>query len=236
MKPTHILILLLAMLLFAACYHENGKTQHHVETDDYVLTVSGHRLMTNKQVASEPIDTTVFSGDTIRMHDCVTSVALGLYDLTEDWIRSSEPSFFRFNYVLSLELINLPGSDPGSNAVAALNHLRDWGYITIDTTQQRNLALVRPGETFHKAKGDCHYGISPYDLTIPVDLATDSVGNTTLDECMLEWMDGILTTPEEIFSFLKNQGYDTVQIAPPEVQIYPHATRAYRNYSLAWPF
>ena len=56
----------------------------------------------------------------------------------------------------------------------------------------------------------------------------DSVGETTLGEWLDGWMESILSTDNELFSFLASHGYDTVQTSPQSVQVYPSASRRYK--------
>ena len=223
-----LLIVLVAVLLLVGCYREMRTTRHSIETDSYKLTVSGQRLLTKKQVAAVPKDTTRWFGDTVRLNDDVTSVALRLEELACGTYSYSERYHGKGNYVLNLELIHHAKSNHDSNCSAALAKPRDWGYINIDTIRWHHLAVVRKG-TFLADYGEkMSYGAKPYNIDIPKELMADSVGKTTLREWLDGWMESILSTDNELFAFLASYGYDTIQTSPQTIQIYPTATRRYK--------
>ena len=65
-------------LMFSAClgaFHEKKDTSHYVDTDQYTLSVKGHRLANDKHFAEAPIQ---FDGDTVRLYGDVTIVAAQL--------------------------------------------------------------------------------------------------------------------------------------------------------------
>lgn len=71
-------ILLLGAILLvvlSSCFRKNGKTHHHIETEGYTLTVNGQRIFRDRQLATIPKDTLREIGDTVTLHDDVTSVA-----------------------------------------------------------------------------------------------------------------------------------------------------------------
>ena len=71
MNWTRFLILLAVVSALVGCGRVRQKTYHHVETDDYTLTVSGVRLLKDKQAAAVPKDTARSFGDTVRIHDAL---------------------------------------------------------------------------------------------------------------------------------------------------------------------
>lgn len=223
-----LLIVLSAMLLLIGCHREMRTTRHSIETDSYKLTVRGQRLLTKKQVAAVPTDTARWFGDTVRLNDDVTSVALRLEELSDGTYSYSERYHGKGNYVLNLELIHHAESNHDSNCSAALSKLRDWGYIKIDTIRWHHLAVVRKGTALADYGEKMSYWTKPYDIDIPKELLVDSVGETTLDEWLDGWMESILSTDNELFSFLANHGYDTVQTSPQTVQVYLSATPRYK--------
>ena len=88
------------IVLLAGCGRENGETHHSIEAEGYTLTVRGMRIMKESQIAEIPIDTAWYFGDTVRMHEEVTALALRLEDLSEGVISYREPTFFKGYYVL----------------------------------------------------------------------------------------------------------------------------------------
>ena len=183
--------------------------------------------MQESQIAEIPIDTAWYFGDTVRIHEEVTALALRLEDLSKGLVNNTEPTFFKGYYVLSLELVNRPGSDHEANAGAALRNLHDWGYITIDTIPRQDVAVVRHSEQPEDNSPTVSYGTRNLDINIPKALLADSVGNTTLGEWIEGWMDSRLATDNELFQMLSAHGYDTLHTAPPSVLVYPHAQRRY---------
>lgn len=229
MKQMRLLIVLVAVLLLVGCYREMRTTRHSIETDSYKLTVSGQRLLTKKQVAAVPKDTTRWFDDTVRLNDDVTSVALLLEELSCGAYSYSERYHGKGDYVLRIELIHHAGSDHEENCSAALAKLRDWGYINIDTIRWHHLAVVRKGSNPNDYGEKMIYWTKPYDLDIPKELMADSVEETTLGEWLDGWMESILSTDNELFTFLATHGYDTVQTSPQTVQVYLSATRCYKS-------
>lgn len=168
------------------------------------------------------------------MNDDVSSVALRLEELSRgiySYSSYSERFHGKVNYVLKLELIHHAESDYDSNCSAALAKLLDWGYIKIDTIRWHHLAVVRKGTAFGDYGEKKSYGTKPYNIDIPKGLLADSVGETTLGEWLDVWMESILSTDNELFSFLATHGYDTVQ-TPPTPQIHPTAARRYKPICL----
>ena len=229
MMQMRLLIVLAVVLLLAGCHREMRTTRHSIETDGYKLTVSGQRLLSKKQVAAVPRDTARWFGDTVRLNDDVTSVALRLEELSHGTYSYSERYHGKGNYVLRLELIHHAESNHDSNCSAALAQLRDWGYIKIDTIRWHHLAVVRKGTLLADYGEKMSYGAKPYNIDIPKELMADSVGETTLGEWLDGWMESILSTDNELFSFLSAHGYDTVQTSPKTVQVYPSATPRYKS-------
>ena len=134
------------------------------------------------------------------------------------------------NYVLKLELIHHAESDYDSNCSAALAKLLDWGYIKIDTIRWHHLAVVRKGTAFGDYGEKKSYGTKPYNIDIPKGLLADSVGETTLGEWLDGWMESILSTDNELFSFLATHGYDTVQTPPQPPRSIPQQPVATNQY------
>lgn len=225
-----LLVCAILIALFAGCGRENGETYHSIEAEGYTLTVRGMRIMKESQVAEIPIDTAWYFGDTVRIHEEVTALALWLEDLSEGVISYREPTFFKGYYVLSLVLVNRPGSDHEANAGAALRNLCDWGYITIDSIPWQDVTVVRHGERPEASGPTTSYGTRGLDINIPKALLADSVGNTTLGEWMEGWMDSRMATDNELFQMLATHGYDTLHTAPPRVLVYPHAQRRYDKH------
>ena len=218
-------------LLFTACIRENHATHHHVETDSYILTVDGKRLSSQEEADRFPKDTMMTSlGDTIRLHDEVTSVAQDIEMLASGWYRWTEPYHYKGSYVLSLELVHRPNSDHQANYSATLLQLKDWGYIDIDTINWQKITIVRRGKTPQDYTGETSsYSSTPYEIDIPQALLSDTVdGATTLGEWIDGWMDARFETNNELFSFLSSNGYDTVH-TDTHTQIYPHASIAYQD-------
>ena len=229
MMQMRLLIVLAVVLLLAGCHREMRTTRHSIETDGYKLTVSGQRLLSKKQVAAVPRDTVRWFGDTVRLNDDVTSVALRLEELSHGTYSYSERYHGKGNYVLRLELIHHAESNHDSNCSSALAQLRDWGYIKIDTIRWHHLAVVRKGTRLADYGEKISYGAKPYNIDIPKELMADSVGETSLGEWLDGWMESILSTDNELFSFLSAHGYDTVQTSPQTVQVYPSATPRYKS-------
>lgn len=228
MNWVRVLLLFAVAVALIGCGRIRQKTFHHVETDEYTLAVSGQRLLTDGQVAAVPRDTARWFGDTVRLNDDVTSVALRLEELSHGTYSFSERYHGKGNYVLRLELIHHAGSEHEANCSAALAKLRDWGYINIDTIRWHHLAVVRQGTALADYGEKKSYGTKPYDIYLPKELMADSVGETTLGEWLDGWMESILSTDNELFSFLASHGYDTVQTSPQSVQVYPSAARRYK--------
>lgn len=224
-------LLICAILLVAltSCFRKNGNTHHHIETDGYTLTVNGQRIFRDRQLAAIPKDTTKTFGDTVTMHNHVTWVALRLEQLSHGYFGFSEPSHFRGEYILDLELIHHPGSDHEANASAALANLRDWGYIDIDTTDYEKIIVVRKGRRpeEYTINSTCSYSYSPYEIYVPEELHSDSIDNVALDQWMIGLMDWPLSHPDELLEFLTTHGYDTINAGFSHRQIYPHATLRY---------
>ena len=228
-----LLICVVLLVVLSSCFRKSSKTHHHIETDGYTLTVSGQRIFREKQLAAIPKDTIMEFGDTVSMHDDVTSVALRIEQLSQGYCGYSEPGHFRGDYILDLELIHHPGSDHAANASAALANLRDWGYIDIDTIDWQDITVVRHGVRPENYSRPTHfYGSKPYNICIPDELLADSVNDITLEQWMAGWMDDFLNTDEELFQFFTTHGYDTVHVGLPQRQIYPHATLIYGNSML----
>lgn len=229
-----LLICAALLVVLSSCFRKNGRTHHHIENEGYTLTVKGQRIFSDKQRATIPKDTSVTFGDTVTLHDDVTSVAIQMECLSNDLCRYSEPNHFRGDYILNLELIHHPGSDHAANASAALANLRDWGYINIDTTNWQKVIIVRKGTRpeDYTIKNTCSYGYSPYEIYIPDELASDSIDNVALDQWMFGLMDWPLSHPDELLQFLTTHGYDTINAGFSHQQIYPHALRSYKNGEL----
>ena len=228
-----LLIGVVLLLLFPSCFRKMGKTHHHIETDNYTLTVNGQRIFRERQLAAIPKDTLMEFGDTVTMHDDVDWVALRLEHLSQGYCSYSEPGHFRGNYILYLELIHHPGSDHAANAGAALANLCDWGYINIDTTYWQDITVVRHGaspEDYSRPKYS--YISKPYCIYFPDELLGDSVNDITLAQWMEGWMDDFLNTDKELFQFLTTHGYDTINAGFSHRQIYPYASRSYKNSGL----
>lgn len=113
------------LVVFSACCRKYDKTYHHIETEGYTLTVSGHRIFNDKQLTAIAKDAIIKYGDTVRLHDDVTQVALCIEQLSQGFCNYSEQVHFRGDYILDLELIHQPGSDHAANASAVLANLRD---------------------------------------------------------------------------------------------------------------
>ena len=229
-----LLICAILLVVLSSCFRKSGKTHHHIETDGYTLTVSGQRIFRERQLAAIPKDTLMEFDDTVTMHDDVTWVALRLEQLTHGHCGYSEPGLFRGDYILNLELIHHPGSDHDANASAALANLRDWGYINIDTTDYEKVIVVRKGTCpeDYTIKNTCNYSYSPYEIYVPDELQSDSIDNVALDQWMLGLMDWPLSHPDELLQFLTTHGYDTINAGFSHRQIYPHASRSYKNSGL----
>ena len=228
MKPTQFLLLLVVTLAFASCQREMRSTHHCIVTDNYSLSVSGKRLFLGRQVAAVPKDTMQMFGDTVLLHEEVTSMAIALEDLSQGWYNSRERYLGKGYYVLNLELIHHLGSNHEQNFSDVLANLRDWGYISIDTIRRHHLAVVRKGTPLADYGEKMSYGTKSYNIDLPKELLADSVGETTLGEWLDGWMESILSTDNELFTFLATHGYDTVQTSPQSVQVYPSASRRYK--------
>ena len=221
-------------LMFSAClgaFHEKKDTSHYVDTDQYTLSVKGHRLANDKHFAEAPIQ---FDGDTVRLYGDVTIVAAQLEHLSIGFYSTSETTLWKGDYVLSLELINKPGSNDADNAKAALRHLSDWGYIKIDTIISQDVAVVRQGSCPADYDSTANFGTKYYNIERPKVLLMDSVDGTTLGEWVDGWMDAIFETDNHLFQFLAAHGYDTVHTAPQDTHIYHSAQRKYKNSRLFW--
>lgn len=228
MNWLRVLLLFAVAMALVGCGRVRQKTYHHVETDGYTLTVSGQRLLTNEQVAAVPKDTAQMFGDTVLLHDEVTSMAIKLEWLSQGVYTTSERYLGKGYYLLNLELIHRPGSNYEQNFSDVLANLRDWGYIKIDTIRWHYLAVVRKGTALADYGEKMSYGTMPYNMDVPKELLADSVGETTLGEWLDGWMESILGTHNELFSFLRSHGYDTVQTSPQTLQVYPSAARRYK--------
>lgn len=226
-----LLVCAVLLVVLPSCFRKIDKTHHHIETDGYTLTVSGQRIFSDDQLAAIPKDTGSTFGDTVTLHNDVTWVALQMEMLSEDCYMYSDSVHFRGEYILDLELIHHPGSDHAANASAALANLRDWGYITIDTTDWQKVIIVREGTCLkdYTIKSTSSYDYSPYEIYVPDELASDSIDNVALDQYMFGLMDWPLSHPDELFQFLTTHGYDTINAGFSHRQIYPHATRSYEN-------
>lgn len=231
-----LLICAVLLVVFPSCFRKNGKTHHHIETDGYTLTVNGQRIFSDEQLAAIPKDTTITFGDTVTLHNNVTSVALQIEELSQNYHGYSEPTHFIGNYILDLELIHHPGSDHAANASAALANLRDWGYITIDTTDWQKVIIIRKGTRLedYTIKANPGFCYSPYEIYIPVELESDSINNVALDQYMYGLMDWPLSHPNELFQFLTTHSYDTINAGFSHRQIYPHATSSYENSTIIY--
>ena len=221
-------------LMFSAClgaFHEKKDTSHYVDTDQYTLSVKGHRLANDKHFAEAPIQ---FDGDTVRLYGNVTIVAAQLEHMSIGFYSTNETTLWKGDYVLSIELINKPGSNDADNAKAALRHLRDWGYIKIDTIISQDVAVVRQGSCPADYDSTANFGTRYYNIEIPKVLLIDSVDGTTLGEWVDGWMDARFETDNHLFQFLAAHGYDTVHTAPQDTQIYHSAQRKYKNSRLFW--
>lgn len=231
-KCFSLCLLLAAVITFFSCRRENGKTHYHIETDAYSLTVDGQRLSTDEQVVSFPFDTCCPypSDDTIRINNNVWDVALTLNQLAKDYCFFSEPYKAKGIYVLQLELINKQGSDHQANASAALANLREWGYIDIDTIRWRNITIVKKGD-IPGNYGDKTWDVaaSPYKISIPQQLLSDSVESTTLGKWIENWLDCRFCTDDELFSLLATHEYDTIHTTPVTLQVYPTVRRNYKD-------
>lgn len=221
-----------AVAVLSGCFRENRATHHRLVTDAFVLTVDGMRLSSQAEADRFPKDSvpTVF-GDTALLHDDVTSVAYALQLMSEGVYGGPEACHYKGNYVLTLELVHCPGSQHTANYATALRQLKNWGYIDIDTIQRRHIALFRQGANpQHNAQGGermMGYSTSSLDLNVPQVLLADTVdGGATLGQWIDGWMESILGTDDELFSFLTGHGYDTV-CTDTSTQIYPHARPAY---------
>ena len=226
------------VLLLSACFgafREKKDTDHYVDTDQYTLSVKGHRIANDEQISEVIIQV---DDDTVRLYDDVATVAQQLDHLTIGFYQTSDLTIERGDYVLRLELINKPGSNHADNAKAALKHLRDWGYIKIDTSLFQNVTVVRQGSSPADYNSKYDYGVTNYDIAIPQVLLKDSVDGTTLGEWMDGWMDARFETDNHLFHFLSTHGYDTVHTAPLDTQFYPTAQRKYgpNNGLVLWPF
>lgn len=226
-----LLICAVLLVVLSSCFRKNGKTHHHIETDGYTLTVSGQRIFRERQLAAIPKDTIRVFGDTVTLHDDVTSVALRIEKMSRDLCWYSEPSHFRGDYILDLELIHHPGSDHAANATAVLKNLRDWGYINIDTTDYEKIIVVLKGTRpeDYTIKNTYSYCYSPYEIYVPDELQSDSIDNVALDQWMVGLMDWPLSHPNELLQFITTHGYDTINAGFSHRQIYPHATLSYGN-------
>jgi len=231
-----LLICAILLVVLSSCFRKSGKTHHHIKTEGYTLTVSGQRIFRDRQLAAIPKDTIRVFGDTVTLHDDVTSVALRLEQLSEGWCRYSEPGHYRGDYILDLELIHHPGSDHAANASAALSNLRDWGYIEIDTNDYEKIIVVRKGTCpeDYTIKKTCSYSYSPYEIYVPEELQSDSIDNVALDQWMFGLMDWPLSHPNELLQFLTTHGYDTINAGFSHRQIYPHASRSYKESGLIY--
>lgn len=232
-----LLICAVLLVVFPSCFRKNGKTHHHIETDGYTLAVNGQRIFSDEQLAAIPKDTIRTIGDTVTFHEDVTSGALLIEELSQNLHSCSEPVHSIGDYILDLELIHHPGSDHAANASAVLANLRDWGYITIDTTDWQDIFVVRHGtlpEDYDSSKPDHCYGSIPNDIHIPDELLLDSINDVTLEQWLQGWMDSFLSTDEELVQFLTTHGYDTINAGFSHRQIYPHATRKYEASGLLY--
>lgn len=229
-----LLICASLLVVLSSCFRENGKMRHHIETEGYTLTVNGQRIFTDEQLSAISKDSCMRFGDTVTLHDDVTSVALRIEELSRGYCCYSEPGHFRGDYILDLELIHHPGSDHDANASAALANLRDWGYINIDTTDYEKIIVVRKGTSSedYTIKNTYSYSYSPYEIYVPDELQSDSIDNVALDQWMFGLMDWPLSHPNELLQFLTNHGYDTINAGFSHRQIYPYASRSYKNSGL----
>ena len=229
-----LLICAILLVVLPSCIRKSGKTHHHIENDGYTLTVSGQRIFRERQLAAIPKDTIRVFGDTVTLHDDVTSVALRIETMSRDLFWYTEPGLFRGDYILDLELIHHPGSDHAANASAALANLRDWGYIDIDTTDYEKIIVVRKGTRpeEYTINSTCSYSYSPYEMYVPEELHSDSIDNVALDQWMIGLMDWPLSHPNELLEFLTTHGYDTINAGFSHRQIYPYASRCYKNSGL----
>jgi len=232
MKITHIVLLLGTVSVLAGCHRVWGDTHHQAENDSYTLTVSGRRLMRDSEVAAFPTLTFVFSGDTVRLEGEMTDVAQVLQDLSEGWYNTLEFIVSRGDYVLRMELIDRPGSDPDSNAAAALKQLARWGYVDIDTNWHRPVALVRAGEPFDRGDKQNQYGFGGYNLYVARGMMGDSVGGGTVEEAIDGYMESVFGEPSELFAFFLSHGYDTLQVAPAYQLVDVRGSRPYRPFRL----
>ena len=108
------------VLLLSACFgafREKKDTDHYVDTDQYTLSVKGHRIANDEQISEVIIQV---DDDTMRLYDDVATVAQQLDHLTIGFYQTSDLTIERGDYVLRLELINKPGSNHADNAKAAL--------------------------------------------------------------------------------------------------------------------
>ena len=232
MKINYILLLLAFLPTLAACQRQWGKTQHEVMTDSYTLTVSGQRLLRNKEVSAFPKQAVVSSGDTVRLQGEVTDVAQILQSLSEGLINTSDFWVNKGDYVLRLQLVGRPGSDPDSNAAEALRQLARWGYAVIDTNWHQPVALVRAGQPFDKGDKQNLYGFGSYELCVARGIMGDSVGNGTVEEAIDGYMESVFGEPSELFSFLLTHGYDTLHMGPAYQSVIAQGSRPYRPIRL----
>lgn len=228
-----LLIYASLLVVLSSCFRENGNTHHHIETDEYTLTVSGQRILEESQLADIHKDTIITFGDTVTLHDDVDWVAHQIEELSRGIHSYSEPDHFRGDYILNLELIHHPGSDHAANASAALANLCDWGYIDIDTTYWQDITVVRHGtrpEDYNPSRPEHCYGDKPYSIYIPDELMSDSINDYTLEQWLQGWTNSnsLFSTNEKLFQFVTTHGYDTVHDGSPYRQIYSKATRRYR--------
>lgn len=220
------------VLLFSACsgtFREWKDTRHYVDTDRYTLSVKGHRLENDEHL---PEATNQLDGDTVRIYDDVDIVAYQLKLLSMGLYSTNEIVLRKGDYVLSLELINKPGSNDADNAQAALRHLQEWGYIKADTTANQKVAVVRQGSSPADYDSTAFFGTTYYNIEIPKVLLIDSVDGTTLGEWVDGWMEARFETDNHLFKFFAAHGYDTVHTAPQDTLIYYSAQRKYKH---SWP-
>lgn len=226
-----LLICTILLVVLSSCFRKHGRTHHHIETEGYTLTVNGQRIFRDRQLATIPKDTILTFGDTVTLHDDVTSVANQIEGLSQNLRSYSEPGHFKGDYILDLELIHHPGSDHAANASAVLANLRDWGYIDIDTTDWQKIIIVRKGTCLkdYTIKSTSSYDYSPYKMYVPDELESDNIDNVALDQWMFGLMDWPLSHPDELIQFLTTHGYDTINAGFSHRQIYPHASLSYKN-------
>lgn len=220
-------------LLFSACsgtFREWKDTRYYADTDQYTLSLHGHRLENDEHL---PEEKNQFDGDTLRLYDDVAAVALQLDHLSMGFYSTNEIVLWKGDYVLSLELFNKPGSNDADNAKAALRHLRDWGYIKTDTIVSQKVAVVRQGSSPADYDSTAVFGTQYYNIEIPKVLLIDSVDGTTLGEWVDGWMDALFETDNHLFQFFATYGYDTVHTAPQDTLIYYSAQRKYKHSRLS---